>query len=257
MATRPSRKSNSTLTGTNANDTFTVKHTKITVNGLKGNDIIKINAGANHRVYGGAGNDTITIGKSVSTGLRVYGDDAKSKLTGNDKFNINGGSKNYYYGGKGKDENSAEQGAVDESFPGLVRGDSRIHSVLSKKHAKQIGSDIPSPCAKAQGDQRESGHGPLGIARSFPIRIEIIGHQSLASVKRNGDKDIGKLSILNKSGRVGEEPQEVDSDESQSEDQAQSEEIGDIGELDFRSEDGKQEENKGVEDDTHDGDKHI
>ena len=118
MATRPSRKSNSTLTGTNANDTFTVKHTKITVNGLKGNDIIKINAGANHRVYGGAGNDTITIGKSVSTGLRVYGDDAKSKLTGNDKFNINGGSKNYYYGGKGTDKFTISAGTSNYLYGG-------------------------------------------------------------------------------------------------------------------------------------------
>lgn len=103
MATRTSKKKNSALTGTNAKDILTVKHTKITVNGLKGNDTIKINTGSNHRVYGGAGTDTITIGKSVKTGLKVYGDDAKSKLTGNDKFNINGGKKNYYYGGKGKD----------------------------------------------------------------------------------------------------------------------------------------------------------
>ncbi len=119
MAQRTSKKNGTTLNGTNANDTLTVKHAKITVNGLKGVDTINITKGANHKVYGGIGNDKITVGKSAGSGSKIYGDDAKSKLTGNDKFFINGGKKNYFYGGKGTDTFTVNAGSSNYLYGGV------------------------------------------------------------------------------------------------------------------------------------------
>ena len=103
MAKRTSTKNKTTLNGTNAADTLTVKHSQITVNAGKGNDKINVTKGSSHKIYGEAGKDTITIGAKAGSGTKIYGDDAKNKLTGNDTFNINGGKKNYFYGGKGTD----------------------------------------------------------------------------------------------------------------------------------------------------------
>ena len=80
MATKTSKKNNSTLKGTNSKDTLTVKHTKITVKALKGNDIININAGSSHKVYGGAGTDTFVIGKKSTGKATVYDFANKEKL---------------------------------------------------------------------------------------------------------------------------------------------------------------------------------
>ena len=118
MAKRTSKRNSTTLNGTNANDTLTVKHTKITVNGLKGVDTINITKGSSHKVYGGAGNDKITAGKIVGTGSKIYGYDAKSKLSGNDKFTINGGKKNYFYGGKGTDTFTVNAGSSNYLYGG-------------------------------------------------------------------------------------------------------------------------------------------
>jgi len=80
MATKTSKKNNSTLNGTNSKDTLTVKHTKITVKALKGNDIININAGSSHKVYGGAGTDTFVISKKSTGKATVYDFANKEKL---------------------------------------------------------------------------------------------------------------------------------------------------------------------------------
>ena len=117
MATRTSIKNNSTLTGTDVADTLTVKHQQVTVKAGKGNDKIYVNKGSTHKVYGEAGKDTITV-KSTGTGMKIYGDDAKSKLTGNDTFNINGGKKNYYYGGKGVDTFNVNGGTTNYLYGG-------------------------------------------------------------------------------------------------------------------------------------------
>ena len=103
MANRSSTKSKTTLKGTNAADTLMVKHQQITVTAGKGNDKINVNSGSTHKIYGEAGNDTITIGAKASSGSKIYGDDASNKLTGKDTFTINGGKKNTFYGGKGAD----------------------------------------------------------------------------------------------------------------------------------------------------------
>ena len=105
MAKISSTKNNIPLKGSINNDTITVKHTQIAVTANKGNDRINVNKGSKHTIYGEAGNDTVTIAKTVktNTGMKVYGDDKKNKLTGNDTFNISGGKKNSFYGGKGTD----------------------------------------------------------------------------------------------------------------------------------------------------------
>ncbi len=117
MAKKSSTKNKSTLKGTNSADTLTVKHSQITVTAGKGNDGIYVNKGSAHRIYGEAGNDIITV-KSTGTGMRVYGDDAKSKLTGNDTFNIYGGKSNYYYGGKGSDVFNVRGGTNSSIYGG-------------------------------------------------------------------------------------------------------------------------------------------
>ena len=63
----------------------------------KGNDQITLYSGKNHKLYGGAGKDTITVTKNAGTGNRIYGQD------GNDIINVNGGRGNYIYGGNGVD----------------------------------------------------------------------------------------------------------------------------------------------------------
>lgn len=104
MAKKSSTKNKSILAGNKAADTLTVKHTQVTVNAGAGKDRINVNSGSKHKIYGEAGNDTIVIAAKAGSGSKIYGDDAKGKLTGKDMFTINGGKKNYFYGGKGDDE---------------------------------------------------------------------------------------------------------------------------------------------------------
>ena len=89
--------------GTNAADTLIVQGSKNTVKAGKGKDKITIYSGSGHRVYGEAGVDTITVGRKAGSGNKIFGDDAKNKISANDKIVINGGKKNYIYGGKGND----------------------------------------------------------------------------------------------------------------------------------------------------------
>ena len=68
-----------------------------TVNARNGNDQITVYKGKKHKIYGGAGKDTITIAKAIGTGNKIYGD------AGNDTIKINGGNSNIIYGGAGND----------------------------------------------------------------------------------------------------------------------------------------------------------
>ena len=79
------------------------KNGKNKIYGAATNDIFTVKGGKKNYIYGDAGNDTITVTSKIGTGNKIYGDDAKEKVTGNDTFNINGGNKNYFYGGKGTD----------------------------------------------------------------------------------------------------------------------------------------------------------
>ena len=117
MAKKSSIKNKSILEGTKAADVLTVKHNEITVTAGKGKDKINVNSGSKHKIYGEAGNDIITV-KSKGTGMKVYGDDAKSKLTGKDTFNINGGKKNSFYGGKGADTFNINGGTTNYLYGG-------------------------------------------------------------------------------------------------------------------------------------------
>ena len=120
MAKLSSTKNNSPLKGTNSADTLTVKHSQITVKAGKGNDTVIVNKGSKHKIYGEAGNDKITIAKTVktNTGMKVYGDDANNKLSGKDKFVINAGKKNYFYGGKGTDTFTVNGGTSNYLYGG-------------------------------------------------------------------------------------------------------------------------------------------
>jgi Ca2+-binding RTX toxin-like protein len=118
MAKISSSKNKTTLKGTNAADTLTVKHQQITVTAGKGKDKINVISGSKHNIYGEAGNDTITIGSKAGSGSKIYGDDAKNKLTGKDTFNINGGKKNTFYGGKGADTFNINGGTSNYLYGG-------------------------------------------------------------------------------------------------------------------------------------------
>ena len=117
MAKKSSIKNKSILEGTKAADVLTVKHNEITVTAGKGKDKINVNSGSKHKIYGEAGNDIITV-KSKGNGMKVYGDDAKSKLTGKDTFNVNGGKKNTFYGGKGADTFNINGGTSNYLYGG-------------------------------------------------------------------------------------------------------------------------------------------
>ena len=80
-----SKNGNNKIFGAAAKDTFTVK------------------GGKHNYIYGDKGNDTITVTSKIGSGNKIYGDDAKNKVSGNDTFHIKGGNKNYFYGGKGND----------------------------------------------------------------------------------------------------------------------------------------------------------
>lgn len=81
-------------------DKVSVYGKKNTVKALKGNDIITIYKGGAHKIYGGDGKDTISIGKNA--GEKIYVDGGK----GNDKITITGGgswSNHKIHGGAGND----------------------------------------------------------------------------------------------------------------------------------------------------------
>ncbi len=118
MAKKTSVKNKDILKGTNAADVLTVKHSQVTVNAGKGNDKINVNSGSKHRIYSEAGNDTIIVAAKAGSGSKIYGDDAKNKLTGKDTFTINGGKKNYFYGGKGTDTFNINGGTTNYIYGG-------------------------------------------------------------------------------------------------------------------------------------------
>ncbi len=118
MANKTSTKNKSALTGTNAADTLTVKHTQVTVKAGAGKDRINVNSGSGHKIYGEGGNDTIVVAAKAGSGSKIYGDDAKNKLTGNDTFTISGGKKNTFYGGKGVDTFNVNGGSTNYIYGG-------------------------------------------------------------------------------------------------------------------------------------------
>ena len=95
-----SKKGNNKMFGAAAKDTFTVK------------------GGKHNYIYGDKGNDTITVTGKIGSGNKIYGDDAKNKVTGNDTFNINAGKKNYFYGGKGADTFNINGGTTNYLYGG-------------------------------------------------------------------------------------------------------------------------------------------
>ena len=144
MAKKSSTKNKSTLLGTASADVLTVKHSQVTVNAGKGNDTINVTKGSSHKIYGEAGKDTITV-KSTSTGMKIYGDDAKSKLTGNDTFNINAGKKNYFYGGKGADTFNVNGGNTNYIYGGagndvIVIGKNSTGTATVKDYSMKSGN---------------------------------------------------------------------------------------------------------------------
>ena len=95
-----SKKGKNRIFGADAKDTFTVK------------------GGKHNYIYGDKGNDIITVTGKIGSSNKIYGDDAKNKVTGNDTFNINAGKKNYFYGGKGVDTFNVNGGTTNYLYGG-------------------------------------------------------------------------------------------------------------------------------------------
>jgi hypothetical protein len=102
MAKKTIKGTGTKYTGTAGADELTVIGKKTTVSGAKGNDTITVSKGSGHTIYGAAGKDKIYI-KGSTASSKIYGDDAKDKVSGNDTITISGGEKNKIYGGKGND----------------------------------------------------------------------------------------------------------------------------------------------------------
>ncbi len=86
--------------GSNSNsviDVIKIYGKKNTVKARKGNDQITLYKGDSHKVYGGDGRDTITVGADAGKRLYVYGD------AGNDIIKVKGGVSSYVRGGDGDD----------------------------------------------------------------------------------------------------------------------------------------------------------
>ena len=95
-----SKKGKNRIFGADAKDTFTVK------------------GGKHNYIYGDKGNDVITVTGRIGSGNKIYGDDAKGKVSGKDTFNINAGKKNYFYGGKGVDTFNINGGTTNYLYGG-------------------------------------------------------------------------------------------------------------------------------------------
>lgn len=91
------------VTGKKTSTNKISKNGKNKIYGAAAKDTFTVKGGKLNYIYGDAGNDIITVTGKIGTGNRIYGDDAKNKVSGNDTFHIKGGNKNYFYGGKGND----------------------------------------------------------------------------------------------------------------------------------------------------------
>ncbi len=83
--------------GTAAADKIVVSESSLIVRAGKGNDIITVKKGHINEIHGDAGNDKITVNKTIGKNNEIYGD------SGKDQIIINGGTKNKYFGGSGND----------------------------------------------------------------------------------------------------------------------------------------------------------
>ena len=152
MAKKSSTKNKSTLTGTNAADVLTVQHSQVNVKAVKGNDKITVSKGTSNVLYGGAGNDTITIGKSAGKGNKVYGDAGNDTVKVNTKYGvtINGGAGNdKLYGGKGNDTFTGGKGK-DTFFYANGGGKDTITDYQAGQDTLQITSGSISKTAIAK-----------------------------------------------------------------------------------------------------------
>ena len=86
--------------------------------GAAGKDTFNIKGGKHNYIYGDKGNDTITVTGKIGSGNKIYGDDAKNKVSGKDTFTIKGGKKNYFYGGRGADTFNVNGGTANYIYGG-------------------------------------------------------------------------------------------------------------------------------------------
>ena len=106
------------VTGKKTSTNKISKNGKNRIYGAAAKDTFTVKGGKLNYIYGDAGNDTITVTSKIGSGNRIYGDDAKDKVSGNDTFNINVGSKNYFYGGKGVDTFNVNGGTTNYIYGG-------------------------------------------------------------------------------------------------------------------------------------------
>ena len=125
------------VTGKKSSTKKISKNGKNRIYGAAAKDTFTVKGGKLNYIYGDAGNDTITVTSKIGSGNRIYGDDAKNKVSGNDTFNINGGSKNYFYGGKGTDTFNINGGNSNY----LYGGAGKDTYIIGKKKATATISD--------------------------------------------------------------------------------------------------------------------
>ena len=108
MAEKFLTKNKGTLIGTDQDDLLEVWAEQGTVLGQNGDDQIDICQGGNHRIFGGDGNDRITLLKGIGDSVKVYGDVATKNEKGEsinenkcsiDTITVNGGNNHLIYGG--------------------------------------------------------------------------------------------------------------------------------------------------------------
>ncbi len=125
------------VTGKNSSTTKLSNKGKNRIYGAAGKDTFNIKGGKHNYIYGDKGNDTITVTSKIGFGNKIYGDDARNKVSGNDTFNINGGKKNYFYGGKGTDTFNINGGTSNYLYGGAGKD---IY-IFGKKKATAIIKD--------------------------------------------------------------------------------------------------------------------
>ena len=106
------------VTGKNGSTEKISKKGKNRIFGAAAKDTFTVKGGKHNYIYGDKGNDIITVTGKIGSGNKIYGDDAKGKVTGNDTFNINAGKKNYFYGGKGTDTFNINGGTTNYLYGG-------------------------------------------------------------------------------------------------------------------------------------------
>ena len=164
-----------------------------TVKAQNGNDQVTVYKGKNHKIYGDAGKDILTVTKNAQTGIKVYGG------SGNDNIKIQGGSKVYAYGEAGNDKLTVS-GGNNHVLTGGAGSDTYI---LSAAMSKDTSLTISQAGAKS-GDEdilqlTNTNRGDISFSYNSSKKILTATHKTggKVAVKSWATKPLAEVQFAN------------------------------------------------------------